>query len=307
VGLFRPVWMKRDPISNEVAKRIRHAINDITDPDKLADIARRAPGESTRSYAARRIKDERVLFEIASTDPSLPVAKNAAELMSDQDLVATLARTAPRIEVRRKAAYRLFDRHAMVEVLKEIEQHDVEVALHDPDPEVRRKALWEVQDRSVLQRIAKQDDVWRNRRIALVRLFGPGPAARERSDEPEFRAVCRNIGDPQLLRSIIEAADSPSDRREARMQLFLLRGAVPDEREHDWSPTTDCLRECRRCWRLEHDHDYRSAGRPREKTNVMPVAADPLQCSRCGNGAHFRDSDDNIAGYDSRETGLIRA
>jgi hypothetical protein len=130
------------------------------------EVATKAPSESQRARAVRRLSDQRLIAEVAANDASDPVARAATETLTSQDALAALA-------VNGRSAY------------------------------IRIAAINKVSDQALLGRIARGTGSIAERKAALLRLTDQGTLADialSRSADAEQRAdAVRRIEDKTLL------------------------------------------------------------------------------------------------------------
>ena len=108
--LFRPAWDSGN------VKRATRAIDKITDPAKLARIAKTARSESARKTAVEKITDQSVLADVAKNDEDWHVREDVVKRLTDQYEFADIAKTATDKDIRRKAVDRLTDRDVLTEI-----------------------------------------------------------------------------------------------------------------------------------------------------------------------------------------------
>ena len=85
MGLFTPKWM-----SNDLAKAL-HAVEKITDSQKLAEVAVNAKLQQVAGKAIERIQDESVLAGIALGDAGFFAVEKSLERVFHPDLLKQIA------------------------------------------------------------------------------------------------------------------------------------------------------------------------------------------------------------------------
>ena len=101
MGLFTPKWMSNDPT------KARKAVEKITDPEKLAEVAVNAKLQDVVRKAIECIHDEAVLAEITLGDADSFAVRRALERVAHPDLLKKIADEAEQDWVRVSALTRL--------------------------------------------------------------------------------------------------------------------------------------------------------------------------------------------------------
>jgi hypothetical protein len=130
MGLFTP-WMSKD------RPRAENAIGNLNDQKKIAEAALKAPLETTRAIAVKKLTDQEVIAKIAATDSSVYVrteaiikcdyskiyrnkasqfARKAMEEISDDNMLFKIAAEATSLFARMNASERIMN----VELLKKL-------------------------------------------------------------------------------------------------------------------------------------------------------------------------------------------
>ncbi len=111
MGFFSPKWM-----SNDKSKALK-AVEKITDPKKLAEVAVNAKLQIVVQEATERIHDEAVLAGIALGDAGFFAVGKALERVTHPDLLKQIADEAEQDWVRMAALKRLADQNQSIDLL----------------------------------------------------------------------------------------------------------------------------------------------------------------------------------------------
>ena len=97
MGLFSPGWMSKDK------NRALKAVENESDPDKLARAAQESPHADARIRALDKCNDQEVCQKAVLSDPHWEVRRAAAQLIRDQETLKFVAGTDSSVEVRKAA------------------------------------------------------------------------------------------------------------------------------------------------------------------------------------------------------------
>lgn len=158
MGLFKPIWMKKEiPLGQwEKARRLACSL----EGGKLIKAAVEAPNLRIRKIAVDKLTDQTVLLKIAMNDPDL--GKRAYDRLIGEIDHTGYALRAASADVRRAAVERTDDQTVLARA-----------ARRDKSEYVRTAAVEKLTDQEVLREIALTEREWKIRETAVGRLTVP--------------------------------------------------------------------------------------------------------------------------------------
>lgn len=183
----------------------KKAVQALTDPEFLFEIAKNCLHAFIREEAAEKINDQAVLSEIVKNDPYFEVRATATNNISDPELLALVANNDPSPEVRLVAVEKIKDKKILTKLAK-----------NDPDSKVRDLAKLGLYDQQKLEKTFKESTNSMIRLGALKRLKNQEVLAEivntEKSSYRRELAV-NNITDQTKLISIAKTNSYPQIRK----------------------------------------------------------------------------------------------
>ena len=138
MGLFKPIWMKANKPEKAIA-----AIEAMSNPSELKDVALHAPNPEVAKAACRRIDDDGALAEIAMGTQSRLVAGLAVSRIKDQRTLKRIALEASDSNAQEDALSKLRDQEVIMDLIRSGDAHFLVLADCISDQENLREVVFD--------------------------------------------------------------------------------------------------------------------------------------------------------------------